>query len=416
MNPFAVVLVELMESHFSWGKNSCDIFILGLPLIAIGVPLADDEKDQITCAVCGHKNPPGTSFCEECGVKLEAKKPAAEDEEIDKLLGELVEIEAPAEAEEETLDIDKEIVDELLDSLLIEEEGELFECPVCSQMIPIESTVCPHCGTEFAQLLEKPKVKAAPLVEEALPAEEEAELKVEVSEVMPKFRALSGRLIDFIVFGTIAVMVAIFLVFRMWDWGTYSQGITPLLVFLAVALAGTLAGFVFFKISTSAMAQGDRLVKSGNYAEAIEYYNRAIRVGSKPATAWTSKGVAFKRMKRYEEALRCHEIALGLDDKNEIAWTNKGDVLFRLNRLEEAVQAFDKALEIRPRYAIAWNNKGATLAKIGRFEEAKECHSEAIKIRPRYTAAWLNRGEVLVRLGDREGAAKCLQRAKALGA
>ncbi|MFQ6106070.1 MAG: tetratricopeptide repeat protein [Thermoplasmata archaeon] len=370
-------------------------------------------EDKTKCEVCGHLNPRRAEFCEGCGVKLEI---AEDEEDIDRLLKELVEVEAPAAGADEALDLDKEIVDELLDSLLIEEEGELFECPVCSAMIPVESTVCSECGTEFAELLETPRKRAEAIEEIEVPIEEEAPVKVEVSEKVPKLTISSARMIDGVVVGTIAALVVVFTVFRMWDWNAYSESLTPLLVFAGVAVIGTLLGFVFFRISTSAVAQGDRLVKDGQFLEAIQYYNRAIRIGSRPATAWTSKGVAYKRLKQYDEALKCHEIALKMDPKNEIAWTNKGDVLFRLERYDEALEAFDKALEIRPRYAIAWNNKGATLARMGRFEEAKKCHDEAIKIRPRYTAAWLNRGEVLVRLGDRDEAAKCLQRAKALGA
>lgn len=391
--------------------NQCVSFISNYAVIRDGGFLARPE-DKIKCQVCGNLNPRKAEFCEECGVKLEI---AEGEEDIDKLLKELVEIEAPPTGVDEALDLDKEIVDELLDSLLIEEEGELFECPVCSSMIAVESSVCPECGTEFAELLEKPKERVE-LEEEEVPAEVEVPVKVEVSEKMPKLTTFSARIIDGIVLGTTAMLVVVFAAFRMWDWNVYSEGTTPLIVFAAVTIAGTFLGFIFFRISTSAVAQGDRLVKEGHFFEAIQYYNRAIRIGSKPATAWTSKGVAYKRLKQYDEALRCHEIALGMNPKNEIAWTNKGDVLFRLDRFEEALEAFDSALDIRPRYAIAWNNKGATLARMGRFEDAKKCHDQAIRIRPRYTAAWLNRGEVLVRLGLRDEAARCLRRAKALGA
>lgn len=406
-------MVILDHQGLSGGsENHCVSFISNLLVIRFGGFLAK-PKNTVKCEVCGRENPAKAEFCDECGVRLTVP---AEGEDIDRILEELTDIEAPAGGAEEALDLDKEIVDELLDSLLIEEEGELFECPVCSTMIPVESTTCSECGTEFAELLEKPKEKPEAELELEVPAEAEAPVRVEVTEKVPKLTTSSTRLIDIVVFGTIGTLVVVFLLFQMWDWNTYSKGATPLFVFGGIAIIGSLIGFVFFRISTSAVAQGDRLVKEGHYGEAILHYNRAIRIGSKPATAWTSKGVAYKRLKQYEEALKCHEIALEMNPKNEIAWTNKGDVLFRLERFDEALEAFNKAIDLRPRYAIAWNNKGATLARMGQFAEAKKCHDQAIKIKPRYTAAWLNRGEVLVRLGDRDEAARCLQRAKALGA
>jgi len=394
------------------------------------------EEKMVNCSVCGAPNPPGSKFCNECGVEIKLKPELpAEEVEIDKLLEDLIEIETTPEAEEdESLDLDKEIVDELLDSLLLETEAipeeeeaeevveaevpvgvQEFECPMCGTTLPVDATVCTGCGAEFEEVVEEP-VEAVP-EERAPPAEvkPEAPPKVEIAEVEPaKLRILSGRLIDLTVGVTVAVMVIYFLALGMYQLDSLNP--VNVGIFFTIAGVGTLIGFALFQISTSAMTQGDRLNKEGRYAEAIEFYNRAIRTGSKPATAWTSKGVAYKRLGMYAEALKCHDIALKLDPENEIAWCNKGDVYYRMGNLSRAIECYDKAIELRPRYAIAWNNKGAALARAGKFEEAKKCHDQAIKIRPKYTVAWLNRGEVLVRLGQREEAQKCLERAKALGA
>jgi Flp pilus assembly protein TadD len=383
--------------------------------------LAEDEN--LRCSVCGYPNPPGTSLCGECGNKLiPSEDSGIEEEEIDKLLEDLGELgeEVSAPKDKGGLDIEKEIVDELLDSLLVEEEaetGEIFECPMCGTTLSSDAAVCSNCGVEF----EAP----APAIDEDLPppppreraVEEEAEAppKVEVSEVdLPKARGLSGRMIDVVVIGTIIGLVAVFFGLGMYSATEISA--VSLGVFFGVAIAGMIAGLALFKISTSAMAQGDRLVKEGRYSDSLEYYNRAIRMGSKPSTAWSSKGVAFKRMKEYEEALRCEDVAIQMNPKNEFAWCNKGDVYFKMGKFKDAVACYDKALEIRPRYAIAWNNQGAALARLNRFEEAKKCHDRAIKLKPKYIAAWLNRGEVLVRLGKRDEAEKALNRARSLGA
>jgi Flp pilus assembly protein TadD/predicted nucleic acid-binding Zn ribbon protein len=377
------------------------------------------EDDALRCSVCGYPNPSGTTVCSECGNKLVPSPEAGlEEEEIDKLLedlGDYGEPSAPAK-DKGGLDIEKEIVDELLDSLLVEEEGEtdeLFECPMCGTTLSADAVVCSNCGVEF----ETP----APPVEEGIPppstAEEELEAppKVEVSEVDVSFlRGLSGRMIDLVVIGTIVGLLAVFFGFSMYSATEISA--VSLGVFGVVAIGGMVTGLMLFRISTSAMAQGDRLVKEGRYSDAIEHYNRAIRMGSKPSTAWSSKGVAFKRMKEYDEALRCEDLAIQMNSKNEFAWCNKGDIYFKMGKYKDAVACYDEALEIRPRYAIAWNNKGAALARMDKFADAKKCHDKAIKLKPRYIAAWLNRGEVLVRLGQRDEAEKSLNRARSLGA
>ncbi|HEV8594541.1 MAG TPA: tetratricopeptide repeat protein [Thermoplasmata archaeon] len=386
---------------------------------------------DVVCRVCGAKNPPGVQFCESCGVELAPAARSAEPE-IDKLLEELVETKQ-GDSTGESLDIDKEIVDELLDSLLIEEEaGDHFDCPLCGTKLPLDARSCPKCGATFAEVgaeageLEVPgppedeEEARTPAARPALPTvSESAEEPVAVAvtdEGTGTLRVRSGKLIDVVVFGTIGGLFGIFLLFQMWRWSAIAANPVSIPIFVGVAVAGMAAGFVLFRISTGAIGQGDQLVKEGRYEDALYHYDRAIRTGSKPASAWTSKGVALKRLGRLDEALKCHNAALKLDPENEIAWCNKGDIFFRSGNMERAIECYDKAIEIRPKYAIAWNNKGAALARMGRFEAARTCQDEAVKLKPRYVAAWLNRGEVLARLGLRDEAEKCLKRARALGA
>ena len=380
--------------------------------------------EPVTCNVCGAKNPPGVQFCESCGVELEARR-AVEEPEIDKLLEELVDVKPEGRGSGESLDIDKEIMDELLDSLLVEEEpAEHFDCPLCGTKLPLSAKVCTKCGATFAELDEgaaaaelipPPRAKAGVAGPPEAAVEGET-VPVAVTEDAVSSPVRSGKLIDVVVFGTIGALLAVFAVFQMWRWSAVAENPASLAVFGGVALGGMAAGFVLFRVSTSAIARGDQLVKDGRYEDALYHYDRAIRTGSRPASAWTSKGVALKRMGRLDEALRSHNVALRLDPDNEIAWCNKGDIYFRGGEMEKAIESYDKAISIRPKYAIAWNNKGAALARMGRFEDAGKCHDEAVKLKPKYVAAWLNRGEVLARLGRRDEAQRCLERARALGA
>ena len=383
---------------------------------------------EVVCSVCGARNPAGVQFCESCGVELAPAARATDEPEIDKLLEELVETKPDEGGGEEALDIDKEIVDELLDSLLVEEEaGEHFECPLCGTHLPLDATVCTKCGATFAEVRAEAEEAAeapeedilaeAPARPVAAPAPEPAAVPVAVTdEDVSSLRVRSGRMIDLVVLGTIGALVAVFALFQMWRWSAIAANPASLGVFLGVAVVGMAAGFFLFRMSTSAIAQGDSFVKEGRYEDALYYYDRAIRMGMKPASAWTSKGVALKRLGRLDEALRCHNLALKTDPENEIAWCNKGDIYFKAGQFDKAIEGYDKAIELRPKYAIAWNNKGAALARVGRFEEARKCHDTAVKLKPKYVAAWLNRGEVLARLGLRDEAQRCLERARALGA
>ncbi len=376
------------------------------------------DSPSVKCRVCGAANPAGSGFCESCGVKLEAAPSKVGEGEVDKLLEELIEVTPTPPEGEAAAGEEKELVDELLDSLLIEgeEKEEQFECPICKTILPMSAEVCTQCGAKF----EVEEVPAPPEEVPPPPPEmEEAEVPVAVSfteEEPSKIRTKSGRLIDITVLGTIVTMIAIFALGGMYSSANIVANPASLIAFILVAIIGTFVGILLLRMSTSAVAQGDKLVKEGSYQDAIYYYDKAIRMGSKPASAWASKGVALKRMGKLEEALHSQNVALKLDPKNEIAWCNKGDIYFKLGKLKKAIECFDKAIDLKPKYAIAWNNKGAALALAKKFKAAKECHDKAVQLKPKYVAAWLNRGEVYARLGLRDEAKLCLDKAKALGA
>ena len=394
-------------------------------------------EERVRCQVCDALNNPGEKFCEVCGVELKTGAKPAGEADVDTLLQELIETRtesAPPKDKGSPLDIEEDIVDELLDSLVVEEKAppkvQEFECPICGATVAENAPECPQCHTPFApiEIEAAPGAPGVPTVfppppgvpapePVAFPAEAPGEEPVAVSvteEDLSKLRVSPGRVIDYVVVVTLAGLVVTFLAFRMYSLDAIAANPTSLGAFLGITAGGLIAGIVLLQLTTSAIAQGDRLVKSGRYDDALGHYDRAIRMGSRPASAWTSKGVALKRLGKYEEALKCHNIALRLDSKNEIAWCNKGDIYFRLNNLPKAVECYDRALELRPRYAIAWNNKGAALAKSGKFPEARKCADRAVRLKPRYVAAWLNLGEVLARLGQRSEAEKCLERARSL--
>lgn len=394
------------------------------------------SKKPPVCPVCGASNPAGSATCASCGVALGRTASGAQMDNVleDLLAAPAPPSEGPAEADE-SLDVEEEIIDELLDSLRVEGRTSSLRiaCPMCSKEVAAEATRCEHCGTEFEEVVleasSAPSVTAPPVpapVPAALskPAKpkrwkgprDDIPVAATPTESEPKISGFSARLTDLVVGGTCASLVGVFVLFRLYAWSTLMTDPVPIAVFLGVAVAGMAAGLAVFRLSTSYLAQGDRLVKEGRYQEALAFFDRAARMGHRPSNAWTSKGVALKRLGRLDDALHAQQVAVRLDAENEIAWCNLGDLHFRKENFEKALESYDRALEIRPRYAIAWNNKGAALARMNRFEEARECHDRAVKLQPKYVVAWLNRGEVLARLGEREEAQRCLERARALGA
>lgn len=374
------------------------------------------DQKMVSCKVCGASNAVAATTCGACGVSLTKAESL---QKVDDLLKDLLESPAKADATD-SLDLDGEIVNELLDSIVVEEKPAQIQvdCPLCGTPVAADATSCARCGSVFAEVSLGPAKEAPARVDaEARGSRGEIPVAAATTEAPSATGSrLSARFVDLVIFGTVGGLIAIFVLFKLYTWPALTESPMPLALFFGTAAGGMGFGYVLFLRSSSAMAEGDRLLKAGRFEEAILHYDRAIRLSHRPSDAYTSRGIAFKRLGRNQEALQDQQKAVKIDPDNEIAWCNLGDLYFRIEDFEGALDAYDRALQIRPRYAIAWNNKGAALARTERFEEARVCHDRAVGLAPKYVAAWLNRGEVLARLGDRAEAQKCLERARALGA
>ncbi len=366
---------------------------------ATGSPVSDEPG--VPCPVCGALNPEDLENCGACGFAL---KESGSGERVDALLEDVLDLStgppAPAASDpsevDEPDDIDQEVAEQLFDSLLVEIQPSEHDGPAEDAVGSPPTQLAESTPQDFGG------VERVPVL--ATPAETEGR----------KLTRISGRMMDLVTLGGIAGLVGVFVYFRMYANPFDPTNLLPLILFATVAAASMAAGAALFHVSNSEVAQGDRLVKSGRYQDALAHYERAIRIVRRPSYAWTSRGVAMKYLGRLDEALRCHENAIRLDAENEVAWCNLGTVYFKRGELGKALDCYDKAIAIRPRYAIAWNNKGVVFARMNRFAEADKCHAKATKLRPEYVAAWLNRGEVLARLGSREQAQQCLERARSI--
>ena len=150
---------------------------------------------------------------------------------------------------------------------------------------------------------------------------------------------------------------------------------------------------------------GVELGKRGLNQEALTFFDKALKIDPRYASAWYNKGVALYNLGRYEEAITCCEKALEIDPKYTSAWNNKGVALNNLGRYEEAITCYDKALGLDPKCVGAWNNKGVALYNLGRYEEAIEKYQEALKLNRDLPECHINLA-VLLSVTNRHGEAE----------
>jgi tetratricopeptide (TPR) repeat protein len=85
------------------------------------------------------------------------------------------------------------------------------------------------------------------------------------------------------------------------------------------------------------------------------------QVGGESAASWNNKGGSLAALGRYEEAIQCYDRALKIDPQSYKTWNNKGSALSALGRRDEALDCFNRSLAIEPRFAMASRNMSREL-------------------------------------------------------
>ncbi len=179
--------------------------------------------------------------------------------------------------------------------------------------------------------------------------------------------------------------------------------------------------------------EGWDLLRSGEYREAIEYFNESLRDKPNNVDALYGEGRALvelaKQQKRgeaqknYENAITCFEKALKIDPDNIAVLNGKGQALVKLAKqqtqeeaqksYENAITCFKKALQINQNNVYAWNNKGVAHTELGMLQEkekAIESYEKAIESFGRAIGesggenvdAWNGNGWALVELAKQQ--------------
>ena len=94
--------------------------------------------------------------------------------------------------------------------------------------------------------------------------------------------------------------------------------------------------------------KGNALFKEKKYEDAIEYYEKAIKINSSIEVLYSNKGTCEKCLKKYKEAIRDYKKALEINPKNTKNLNRLASVYIIVGNLGEAKMTQQKALNFEP--------------------------------------------------------------------
>jgi tetratricopeptide (TPR) repeat protein len=92
--------------------------------------------------------------------------------------------------------------------------------------------------------------------------------------------------------------------------------------------------------------QANEMKYRGDYAKALEIYDRVLEIDPKHARAFHSKGNVLDMLGRSEEALSCYDLALTYDPNNAETLYNKGVTLRKMRCQSEGSECIERGVSI----------------------------------------------------------------------
>ncbi|WAC06010.1 MAG: tetratricopeptide repeat protein [Methanoregula sp.] len=155
--------------------------------------------------------------------------------------------------------------------------------------------------------------------------------------------------------------------------------------------------------------RGENSATIGKYEDAITYYDHAIAMDQKYASALSGKAYSLNQIGNYTGALDFSQRALAVRQDNR-ALNARANALFKLQRYDEAVAAYDTLFKVQTNLPEPYCNQGIAYEQINESEKAIVAFDSCARLDPSDIFPWFRKGKALLSLGKPEEALDAFNR------
>jgi predicted O-linked N-acetylglucosamine transferase (SPINDLY family) len=135
--------------------------------------------------------------------------------------------------------------------------------------------------------------------------------------------------------------------------------------------------------------------QSGDFPQAILFFDRAIAVQPSSSGPYCNRGLALKQLRQLDAAVASFDQAIALGGSDPISHYSRAEAFRELGRLEQALTDYESATAINPAFVQAWFRRGLLLQQTGRSLEAIRSYDQVIAHKPGHLDAEANRALLL---------------------
>ncbi len=122
--------------------------------------------------------------------------------------------------------------------------------------------------------------------------------------------------------------------------------------------------------------------KKGNYDEAINLLNQAIKLKAKVTNDYTLLGEAQRKKQRYTDAITAYKEALEIEPNNSTTYNNLGVVYVESGDVQKAIESYKRSIELEPNDPVILSNLGKSLHSDGQLLDAARYLQRSQEIKP----------------------------------
>jgi len=123
--------------------------------------------------------------------------------------------------------------------------------------------------------------------------------------------------------------------------------------------------------------KGNELGKQNKYQQAIEQFDRAIKLNPNRADYYASRGHAFYYMKLYTRAVEDYTLAIERNQSFALAYSMRGLSHTRAGQFEKALEDYNKAISLGPKEADYYKGRGYTYFHLKQYGPMCEDYQKA---------------------------------------
>jgi Tfp pilus assembly protein PilF len=134
-------------------------------------------------------------------------------------------------------------------------------------------------------------------------------------------------------------------------------------------------------------ARGQTLAKSGQTAEALDEFNRAVALDPYNAQALYGRALIYQANNEHDFAIADFSAASGLNPQKAEPLLGRAISYLAVGKVKEAAADLDEASEADPHNAQVWTTRGLAYERLGDKVKAAASYTKAMALRP-HAAGW----------------------------